>query len=97
MITRAHNAGSPFFELSGIELALRLPLDYPERRLWRTQGRQILKRIQIQTTQPELLPALAGMWFGQAIRQRISAATFKLCFFAGLLALGGYLVARTML
>jgi DNA-binding SARP family transcriptional activator len=60
LITRAHNAGSPFFELSGIELALRLPLDYPERRLWRTQGRQILKRIQIQTTQPELLPALAG-------------------------------------
>ena len=44
-----------------------------------------------------LLPALAGMWFGQAIRQRISAATFKLCFFAGLLALGGYLVARTVL
>lgn len=44
-----------------------------------------------------LLPALAGMWFGQAIRQRISAATFKLCFFAGLLALGGYLVARTLL
>lgn len=44
-----------------------------------------------------LLPALAGMWFGQAIRQRITAATFKLCFFAGLLALGSYLVARTML
>jgi tetratricopeptide (TPR) repeat protein len=60
LITRAHNAGSPFFELLGIELALRLPLDYPERRLWRTQGRQILKRLQIQTTRPELLPALAG-------------------------------------
>ena len=44
-----------------------------------------------------LLPALAGMWFGQAIRQRITAATFKLCFFAGLLALGGYLIARTVL
>ena len=44
-----------------------------------------------------LLPALAGMWFGQAIRQRITAATFKLCFFAGLLALGGYLVARALL
>lgn len=44
-----------------------------------------------------LLPALAGMWFGQAIRQRITAATFKLCFFAGLLGLGGYLVARAWL
>lgn len=44
-----------------------------------------------------LLPALAGMWFGQAIRQRITAATFKLCFFAGLLGLGGYLIARTVL
>ncbi|KUL96919.1 membrane protein [Bosea sp. WAO] len=43
-----------------------------------------------------LLPALAGMGVGQAIRQRISAATFKLCFFAGLLALGCYLVLRTM-
>lgn len=41
-----------------------------------------------------LAPALAGMAAGTAIRQRISAATFKLCFFAGLLALGGYLVAR---
>ncbi|MBN9445453.1 MAG: sulfite exporter TauE/SafE family protein [Bosea sp.] len=43
-----------------------------------------------------LLPALAGMGAGQAIRQRISAASFKLCFFAGLLALGGYLVLRTL-
>lgn len=43
-----------------------------------------------------LLPALAGMGVGQALRQRISAATFKLCFFAGLLALGGYLTMRTL-
>jgi hypothetical protein len=28
-------------------------------------------------------------------RQRISAATFRLFFFAGLLLLGGYLVLRT--
>lgn len=41
-----------------------------------------------------LLPALAGMAAGTAIRNRISAKTFKLCFFAGLLALGGYLVLR---
>ncbi|MDP3407113.1 sulfite exporter TauE/SafE family protein [Bosea sp. (in: a-proteobacteria)] len=41
-----------------------------------------------------LLPALAGMAAGTMIRSRISAKTFKLCFFAGLLALGSYLVLR---
>lgn len=41
-----------------------------------------------------LLPALAGMAAGTAVRARISAASFKLYFFAGLLALGGYLVLR---
>jgi uncharacterized membrane protein YfcA len=41
-----------------------------------------------------LAPALAGMAAGTAIRSRISAAAFKLCFFAGLLALGSYLVLR---
>ncbi len=44
-----------------------------------------------------LAPALAGMAAGTVIRNRISAAAFKLCFFAGLLALGGYLVLRTAL
>jgi uncharacterized membrane protein YfcA len=43
-----------------------------------------------------LLPALAGMAAGQAIRTRISPGAFKLCFFVGLLALGCYLVARTL-
>jgi len=41
-----------------------------------------------------LVPALAGMAAGQFIRGRISAATFRLCFFAGLLGLGGYLCWR---
>lgn len=41
-----------------------------------------------------LLPALAGMAAGTAIRNRISAKTFRFCFFAGLLALGSYLVLR---
>ncbi len=41
-----------------------------------------------------LLPALAGMAVGTRIRERISAKAFKLCFFAGLLALGSYLVLR---
>jgi uncharacterized membrane protein YfcA len=43
-----------------------------------------------------LIPALAGMSAGQVIRQRISAATFRICFFAGLLLLGGYLVLRAV-
>jgi uncharacterized membrane protein YfcA len=41
-----------------------------------------------------LAPALAGMALGTTIRNRISAKAFRLCFFAGLLALGGYLVLR---
>lgn len=42
-----------------------------------------------------LVPALAGMALGTMIRTRISASAFKLCFFAGLLALGAYLIWRT--
>lgn len=42
-----------------------------------------------------LVPALAGMGAGQFIRGRISPATFKICFFAGLLALGSYLCWRS--
>ena len=43
-----------------------------------------------------LVPALAGMGAGQFIRSRISPATFKACFFAGLLALGAYLCWRSL-
>jgi uncharacterized membrane protein YfcA len=38
--------------------------------------------------------ALAGMRLGQAVRARVAPATFRLWFFAGLLALGAYLAAR---
>ena len=38
--------------------------------------------------------ALLGMRLGQAVRTRLLPQTFRLCFFAGLLALGGYLAAR---
>ncbi|WP_119422956.1 sulfite exporter TauE/SafE family protein [Desertibaculum subflavum] len=44
-----------------------------------------------------LAPALAGMWLGQWIRLRVSAQTFRRCFFLGLTALGGYLVLRGVL
>jgi len=43
-----------------------------------------------------LIPALAGMGVGQFIRNRISAGTFRLCFFVGLLALGAYLSWRSL-
>ncbi|HZP99089.1 MAG TPA: sulfite exporter TauE/SafE family protein [Reyranella sp.] len=41
-----------------------------------------------------LVPALAGMQVGQWLRGRISAATFRTVFFAGLLLLGLYLAAE---
>jgi uncharacterized membrane protein YfcA len=39
-----------------------------------------------------LAPALVGMLAGQWLRQRISAALFKRCFFIGLVVLGGHLL-----
>ncbi|MBZ9995737.1 sulfite exporter TauE/SafE family protein [Mesorhizobium sp. BH1-1-4] len=44
-----------------------------------------------------LLPALAGMFVGQALRQRMSVETFRTVFFAGLLALGAYLMLEAAL
>ena len=39
-----------------------------------------------------LVPALLGMWLGQAVRQRISAVLFKRVFFVGMALLGGHLL-----
>ena len=44
-----------------------------------------------------VLPALAGMWLGQRIRQRISAKAFRACFLGFLLVLGLELVVRPLL
>jgi len=41
-----------------------------------------------------LVPALAGMWLGQRLRNRISAALFRRLFFIGLLLLGADLAWR---
>ena len=38
-----------------------------------------------------LLPALCGMVGGQWVRSRVEPSTFRICFFLGLLALGGHL------
>ncbi len=43
-----------------------------------------------------VLPALAGMWLGQVIRQRISARMFRLCFLGTLLVLGLELALRPL-
>lgn len=42
-------------------------------------------------------PALAGMWFGQVIRRRISASTFRRWFLFGLLLLGSEMLLRPLL
>jgi uncharacterized membrane protein YfcA len=44
-----------------------------------------------------LVPALAGMFFGQWVRGRIRAETFRRIFFAGLLILGGHLALRAVI
>jgi uncharacterized membrane protein YfcA len=41
-----------------------------------------------------LVPALVGMWLGQALRRRIAAPVFRTVFFAGMLLLGLYLALR---
>jgi uncharacterized membrane protein YfcA len=41
--------------------------------------------------------ALIGMWFGQIVRNKVKAETFRLCFFLGLLLLGGHLALRGLL
>ncbi|HXU42183.1 MAG TPA: sulfite exporter TauE/SafE family protein [Burkholderiales bacterium] len=43
-----------------------------------------------------LLPALAGMYAGQRVRGRLKPEIFRRCFFMGLIALGGYMVLRSV-
>jgi len=40
--------------------------------------------------------SLAGMRLGQSVRARLRPQAFRLCFFSGLLALGGYLALRAL-
>jgi uncharacterized protein len=44
-----------------------------------------------------LVMACAGMWVGQTVRRALQPATFRLWFFIGLLVLGLYLGARSVL
>jgi len=43
-----------------------------------------------------LIPALAGMFLGQAIRTRLQPETFRLWFFTGLLLVGLYMAVRAL-
>ncbi|QKD02635.1 sulfite exporter TauE/SafE family protein [Mesorhizobium loti] len=43
-----------------------------------------------------LMPALAGMFIGQALRQKMSVETFRKVFFVGLLALGVYVALEAL-
>jgi uncharacterized membrane protein YfcA len=43
-----------------------------------------------------LVPALAGMYAGQRLRGRLHPDVFRRWFFAGLVALGGYMVVRNL-
>jgi uncharacterized membrane protein YfcA len=43
-----------------------------------------------------MVPALLGMYLGQCLRLRVSEAVFRRVFFAGLVALGGYLALRSL-
>lgn len=44
-----------------------------------------------------IVPAVAGMYAGQRVRARISADTFRLCLYLGLLALGALLLGRNVI
>jgi uncharacterized protein len=44
-----------------------------------------------------LAPALAGMWLGQIVRTHVQTEVFRVCFFSGMLLLGGYLAIRAAL
>lgn len=44
-----------------------------------------------------LAPALAGMMLGGWVRERVSEALFRRCFFVGLLALGAHLASRLLM
>lgn len=43
-----------------------------------------------------VIPAVAGMYFGQRLRLRVSEELFRRVFFSGLIALGGYFAVRNL-
>jgi len=58
------------------------------------QGNHLLTPELGLTSALALVPAAAGMIFGQRLRRNLSEARFRQVFFAALLGLGGYIAAR---
>jgi uncharacterized membrane protein YfcA len=44
-----------------------------------------------------IIPALAGMWLGQRVRDKLSPDVFRRWFFVVLIVLGAYMTARVLL
>ena len=60
-------------------------------------GQKVMSPGQIAVSAGALAPALAGYYFGQTLRRRLSEERFRQVFFVGLLLLGLYTIARTTL
>ena len=60
------------------------------------QGQQLLTRELAVLSVSGVVPALIGMVAGQVVRQRLSEAAFQTVFYASLLAMGGYIVLRSL-
>ena len=61
------------------------------------QGNQILTPLLAGLSAAALLPAAAGMIFGQKIRQRLSEQMFRRVFFIALLLLGTYITVNALI
>jgi uncharacterized membrane protein YfcA len=60
-------------------------------------GQRLLSLELMALSSAALLPALLGMHLGQRLRRRLSEKAFRRVFFVGLLVMGCYLVARSLL
>ncbi|MEK9660664.1 MAG: sulfite exporter TauE/SafE family protein [Alphaproteobacteria bacterium] len=59
-------------------------------------GNALLGSGQVVLSGAAVVPALLGMAFGRQIRRRLSESVFRRVFYAALLALGAYIVVRTL-
>ena len=73
------------FSLSTLSLALALG------------ERELLSTDLLLASSLALLPASLGMWWGAWLRRRLSETRFRQVFLLGLLAMGAYLVTRSLL
>ncbi len=60
-------------------------------------GHNLLPQETLLISTAALVPAFAGMWFGQRIRKKISEQHFRKVFFVGLLLLGFYIIGKVLL